>query len=72
MCIRDRNEPIIGANVVVKGSTTGTITDMDGNFTLEVPDQATLLVSYIAVSYTHLDVYKRQAKNGIFAARNVN
>lgn len=43
----EKNEPIIGANVVVKGSTTGTITDMDGNFTLEVPDQATLLVSYI-------------------------
>ena len=42
-----QDEPIIGANVVVKGSTTGTITDMDGNFTLEVPDQATLLVSYI-------------------------
>ena len=30
-------EPIIGANVVVKGTTTGTITDMDGRFTLNVP-----------------------------------
>ena len=39
----EKNEPIIGANVVVKGSTTGTITDTDGNFTLEVPDQATYL-----------------------------
>ena len=29
-------EPIIGANVTVKGTTVGTITDIDGNFTLEV------------------------------------
>ena len=55
----EKNEPIIGANVVVKGSTTGTITDMDGNFTLEVPDQATLLVYYIG--YTPKEVaYKNQ------------
>lgn len=30
-------EPIIGANVVVKGTTNGTITDIDGSFTLNVP-----------------------------------
>ncbi len=36
-------EPIPGATVVVKGTTTGTITDMDGNFTLSgVPENATL------------------------------
>lgn len=40
-------EPIIGANVIVKGTTNGTITDIDGNFTLEVPENATLVVSYI-------------------------
>ena len=40
-------EPIIGANVVVKGTTNGTITDIDGNFSLEVPDNAILVVSYI-------------------------
>ena len=32
------NEPAIGASVLVTGTTVGTITDMDGNFTLEVPD----------------------------------
>ena len=57
----EKNEPIIGANVVVKGSTTGTITDMDGNFTLEVPDQATLLVSYIG--YPPLDVAVKNQNN---------
>lgn len=40
-------EPIIGANVSVKGTTQGTITDIDGNFILEVPQNATLMVSYI-------------------------
>lgn len=41
-------EPVIGANVVVKGTTNGTITDFDGNFSIEdVPAGATLQVSYI-------------------------
>lgn len=39
--------PVIGANVSVKGTTTGTITDIDGNFTLEVPENAIIQVSYI-------------------------
>ena len=40
-------EPVIGANVLVKGTTNGTITDMDGRFELDVPNNATLQVSYI-------------------------
>lgn len=40
-------ETIIGASVVVKGTTTGTVTDMDGNFSLDVPVGATLEVSYV-------------------------
>ena len=40
-------EAVIGANVLVKGTTNGTITDMDGKFSLEVPEGAMLLVSYI-------------------------
>lgn len=40
-------EAIIGANVIVKGTTNGTITDMDGRFELDVPINATLQVSYI-------------------------
>lgn len=39
--------PIIGANVSVKGTTNGTITDMDGKFELEVPANAKLSISYI-------------------------
>ena len=39
--------PVIGANVMVKGTTNGTITDMDGKFALEVDKDAVLVVSYI-------------------------
>jgi TonB-linked SusC/RagA family outer membrane protein len=46
--VSDSSEPLIGANVVVKNSTIGTTTDFDGNFTLEVPNDATEL----EVSYT--------------------
>ena len=42
--------PVIGANVMVKGTTNGTITDMDGNFSLEAPVGATLVVSYIGLA----------------------
>ena len=46
--IEDSGEPIIGANVIVKGTTNGMMTDMDGNFHLEVTDKkVTLMVSYI-------------------------
>lgn len=41
------NVSIIGANIVEKGTTNGTITDMDGNFSLQVEDNAVLHISYI-------------------------
>ena len=41
------NEPLPGGNVVVKGTTNGGITDLDGNFTLSVPADATLSFTYI-------------------------
>lgn len=39
--------PVIGANVMVKGTTNGTITDMDGKFSLEASEGAMLVISYI-------------------------
>lgn len=46
--ITDSNgEPLIGVNVAIVGTGTGTITDVDGKYTLEVPGNATLLFSYI-------------------------
>lgn len=45
--VDDNGDPVIGANVLVKGTTTGNITDVDGKFSFEVPDNAVLEVSYI-------------------------
>lgn len=52
--VKDSFGPIAGANVIQKGTTNGTTTDMDGNFSLEVPANATLLVSFIG--YIPMDI----------------
>ena len=45
--VDSQNEPIIGANVIEKGTTNGTITDLDGRFTLNVQAGTTLVFSYL-------------------------
>ena len=45
--VEDAMGPIAGANIVEKGTTNGTITDMDGKFTLDVSPNAVLVVSFI-------------------------
>ena len=45
--VDETGEPVIGANVVVAGTTNGTVTDFNGNFTLEVPENGTLDISFI-------------------------
>ena len=50
-------ETIISASVVVKGTTIGTVTDFDGNYTLDVPDDATVLIfSYIGMQTQELNI----------------
>lgn len=61
--VDDNNEPIIGANVSIKGTTNGTITDVDGKFNLEASSGMTLLISYIGyatkeITVTNQTVYK--------------
>lgn len=43
----DAGEPVIGASILEKGTTNGTITDIDGNFQLNVGNDAVLVISYI-------------------------
>lgn len=50
---------IIGANVSVEGTTIGTITDIDGNFKLEVPSNGKLKVSYIGYQTQVINIDKR-------------
>lgn len=48
--------PVIGANVMEKGTTNGTITDMDGKFSLNVEKGATLIISYIGFSNQEIKI----------------
>ena len=58
--VSDANGPLPGASVVVKGTTTGTQTDFDGNYTLEVPSSdAVLVISYIGYSTQEVAVNGR-------------
>ena len=43
----DSGEPLIGVSILVQGTTTGTVTDYDGAYTLDVPDNAVLQFSYM-------------------------
>lgn len=52
----ETGEPIIGANVVQKGTTNGTMTDLDGAFSLNVPNNATLVVSFIGYNSMEVNV----------------
>ncbi len=46
--VKDSNgEPLLGVNVLVKGTTIGAVTDIDGNFSFEAPAGCTLVISYI-------------------------
>lgn len=56
-CVKDQNgEAIIGANVREKGTGNGTITDLDGNFVLEVAPNAFLIISYIGYQEQEIKV----------------
>lgn len=48
-------EPIIGASVIEKGTTNGTITDFEGNYTISVSPQATVVISYVGYEAAEVD-----------------
>lgn len=49
-------EPVIGASVVQKGTSNGIVTDIDGNFTLDVPSNSTIVVSFIGYKTLEIPV----------------
>ena len=64
--IDDLGEPVVGANVVVKGTTVGAISDLDGNFSVNVKDlkKGILVVSFVGYN-THEEALKGRTKVGI-------
>lgn len=59
----ERGEPIIGANIIERGTTNGVITDLDGNFTLSVPENAILQISYIGYINQEIPVTNQTSFN---------
>ena len=49
LVIDEKKEPVVGAIVRVKGTKQGTVTDLDGRYTIEVPDGATIEVAYVGM-----------------------
>lgn len=59
----EMGEPVIGANVVVKGTTNGTVTDMNGRYNLTVPEGSVLQISYIGYNTQEVQVGKGNILN---------
>lgn len=51
-----QNETIIGANIVIKGTTIGTVTDLDGKFSIEATSSDVLVISYIGMNPQEITV----------------
>ena len=66
----EQGETIIGASVLIKGEETGTTSDMDGKFSLEAPQGATLIISYIGYHPQEIKVRKRGTLNIILKEDN--
>ena len=63
-CIKDNSgEPIVGANVVEKGTTNGAITDINGNFSIEVATGAVLQISYIGYNTQDIKITDKTSYN---------
>ncbi len=54
--VDENGDPAIGATIQVKGTTQGTVTDIDGNFTLSAPANGTLVVSYVGYQTQEIPV----------------
>lgn len=67
----ERSEPIIGATILVKGTDTGTITDIDGNYSIKAGSSDTLLVSYIGYLAQEIALNGRSSLDVILSLDNV-
>ena len=57
--VDENNEPLIGVTLMVKGASAGTVTNLDGNYTIQAPENGTLVVSYIGYENQEIKVNKR-------------
>jgi hypothetical protein len=64
------NEALIGVSILVSGTTQGTVSDVDGNYTLNAPSDATLVFSYVGYVSQTVAVKGRASINVIMAVDN--
>jgi TonB-dependent starch-binding outer membrane protein SusC len=57
------DEPLVGASVVLKGTTKGTLTDIDGNFSVSAPENSTLVVSFVGYATQEIAVGNQTSIN---------
>ena len=69
--VTDGSEPLIGVSVGVKGTTIGTITDIEGKFSLEVPVGANIEISYVGYKNQAITVAESQTVYNITLVENV-
>lgn len=66
--VSDENgEPMIGASVLVRGSTTGTVTDLEGNYTIKVKSDGSLTFSYVGYDQQTVAVKNRTTLNVVMS-----
>lgn len=65
---KDLNEPLAGVNVLVKGTTVGAVTDLDGKYNLEADGKATLVFSYLSMKTVEEPVNGRTTINVIMVS----
>ena len=65
--VDDKGEPVVSGTVKLKHTTTATITDVDGKFRITVPDNGTLVFTYLG--YTPKEVKVAEAHNGVLNVR---
>ena len=58
--VDEKGESVIGASIQVKGTGTGTITDIDGNFSIEAPETSILIISYIGYKSIELPALSKE------------
>lgn len=56
-------EPMPGVSVLLKGTTTGTITDIDGKYSIQVPSNGTLVFSFVGMKTVEIAVNNKQVIN---------
>ena len=72
LVIDSNREPVIGASVLVKGTTTGAATDFDGRFTLNVPNENSILVlSSVGCETREIAANSAELQSGIMMRENV-